>query len=192
MQTSQADSVTVWDLHTRVFHWSLVALFATVWFSADSLQTVHQWTGYGISTLLVFRLFWGLFGGEYARFRTFIFSPATTVMYLKNLSRGKALRYLGHNPAGAAMIFALLIDLVAIVLSGMSLAATDGTGPFATTFIASLDGNLLKNVHEVFANLMLLLIFGHVSGVILASRLHKENLIKAMLTGRKAKQLEEH
>jgi cytochrome b len=180
-------TVPVWDIGVRLFHWSLVALFAFSWFSADDFHKLHRWSGYTITALLGLRVLWGLVGTKYARFSDCIYAPAAIKDYLLSLSRGQPRHYLGHNPAGGAMVIALLLSLSLLALSGMSLAAADGHGPLAGTFVATFSEHDMEEVHEFFANLMLVLIGVHVTGVILSSRAHKENLVRAMVTGRKSR-----
>lgn len=185
---SRSATVPVWDIGVRLCHWSLVALFAFSWFSAEDSHTLHRWSGYTIATLIGLRVLWGLVGTKYARFSDFIYAPAAIKDYLLSLGRGQPRHYLGHNPAGGAMVIALLLSLSLLALSGMSLAAAEGHGPLAGTFVAGLAEHDLEDIHEFFANLLLALIGLHVGGVILSSRAHKENLVRAMLTGRKSRQ----
>ncbi len=167
-------TVKVWDPLVRIFHWSLVASFALAWISADEWDDLHIWAGYAAAGLIAFRLLWGLFGPRYARFRQFVRSPGAVVAYFKDFLIGRERRYLGHNPAGGAMIVALIVSLAALCLTG---------------WMYSLDmfwgSDWLEEVHEVLANLLLVLVGLHVAGVILASLKHHENLVRAMVTGRK-------
>ena len=101
--------IKVWDLPLRIFHWLLVTAFFVAYFTEDDLLTVHVWAGYLVAGLLVFRIVWGFIGNEYARFSQFLCSPMLSIAYLKDLMQAKAKRYIGHNPAGAAMIVLLLL-----------------------------------------------------------------------------------
>ena len=181
--------INVWDPLIRVFHWALVFFFFLAYVTEDDWVTIHSYAGYSIALLIIFRLLWGFIGTRHARFNDFITSPAEVIIYLKRLISGKAKRYIGHNPAGAAMILALLASLSLTVFTGISLYATEGYGPLAETFMASFSGDWLEEIHEFFANFTLLLIVGHVCGVLVSSLLHRENLIKAMITGKKYKDL---
>jgi cytochrome b len=118
MKAGPAGKVRVWDPLIRVFHWGLVAAFATVWLTADELQYVHEFAGYTVAGLVAFRLVWGLVGSRYARFARFLKGPGETLAYLGDMTRGRERRYLGHNPAGAAMVMALLVKLSGTVTSG--------------------------------------------------------------------------
>lgn len=196
--------VRVWDPLIRVFHWSLVAAFAVAWLSADELDTVHEVTGYLVAGLVAFRLVWGLVGSRYARFSQFLKGPSATVAYVGDMIRGKERRYLGHNPAGAAMIVALLISLSGTAFTGWLIAEPGRVAllpdlpQIVTPAYADFDGDdddengargeaegALEEVHEALANLMLLLVALHVAGVVLASFRHRENLARAMFTGKK-------
>jgi cytochrome b len=108
-----SDRVRVWDPLVRVFHWSLVGAFAVAWLTADELQPVHEIAGYVVAGFVAFRLVWGVVGSRYARFAQFLRGPSATLAYLGDAARGRERRYLGHNPAGAAMMVALLVTLSA-------------------------------------------------------------------------------
>jgi len=178
-------TLRVWDPLVRIFHWSLVGFFAIAWATAEEIQFLHEWSGYAIVALVGFRLVWGLIGTRYARFSDFIYRPSRVKAYLKDLFRGRARHYVGHNPAGGLMVIVLLIGLAMLTFSGMALVAIDGEGPLAATWVAGLSEHLVKEVHEFFANLLLLLVGVHVAGVLVSSLLHRENLVRAMITGRK-------
>ena len=160
----------VWDLFVRTFHWSLVTAFAVGWATAESLPALHRQIGYFIAVLIALRLLWGLIGTREARFRAFLAPPAEVVAYLRSLLSGRPARYLGHNPAGGWMIVALLGALATTVATGWALEN---------------GGHWLEDVHEFAAQLTLALVVVHIGGVLIASLLHNENLVAAMLTGRK-------
>lgn len=167
-------SVKVWDPFLRLFHWALVVSFAVAWVSAESLETLHNWAGYAAGALIVFRLAWGLVGPKYARFSRFAPSPRKTAQYLKDMAAGREKRYLGHNPAGAVMIFALLAAMGVTVTCGWLLTVGGAGG-----------SEWLEGLHEGAANLLLVLVLLHICGVMFSSVRHKENLAKAMWSGRK-------
>ncbi len=192
--------VRVWDPLVRVFHWSLVAAFAVAWLSAEELDTVHEIAGYVVAGLVAFRLIWGLVGSRYARFAQFLKGPRATLTYIGDMTRGRERRYLGHNPAGAAMIVALLIALSGTAFTGWLLEEPDRVAmlPAMPQIVAPAfaggdndgdhgegGGGFVKETHEVLANLLLLLVALHVAGVVLASFRHDENLARAMVTGEK-------
>ena len=178
------DLIKVWDLPLRIFHWLLVAGFFIAYLTEEDLLTIHVWAGYLVSGLLIFRLIWGFIGNEYAQFSSFLVKPRLSIAYVKDLIGFKAKRFLGHNPAGAAMIFLLLISLVMTTLTGLAVYGADqAAGPLAS--IGSVNEKLWEELHEFFANATLVLVFVHVAGVALESFLHRENLLKAMVNGYK-------
>lgn len=131
--------VYVWDKFIRVFHWSLVALFIISYLTGDELQFIHTWSGYSITVLIFARLGWGFIGSKYARFSEFVQTPKKVMAYLKQIASGKPKRYLGHNPAGGAMVVAILVALAGTTFSGMKLLAIEeGEGPFAQSTTISL------------------------------------------------------
>jgi cytochrome b len=186
---SSDKEVVVWDPLVRVFHWSLVASFVVVYLSGEGeVLGLHAWSGYLIGGLILFRLLWGMVGPRYARFADFIFTPATILAYGRNLIRGKAQRYLGHNPLGGAMVFALLLMLTLATVTGIALyGATEAAGPLAGMLhgTGGWFGEVLEEVHEFFSNITLILVAFHIGGVLVSSLLHRENLVRAMITGRK-------
>jgi cytochrome b len=170
----ESATVKVWDPLIRLFHWSLVASFAVAWISADEWDDLHNWAGYAAAALIAFRLVWGLMGPRYARFSQFVRSPGAIAAYLRDLLAGREARHLGHNPAGGIMILLLIAGLAALCLTG-----------WMQTVDAFWGEDWVEEVHEVLANLLLVLVGLHVAGVALASLKHRENLVRAMVTGRK-------
>ena len=201
MTDPHTTEMTVWDPWVRLFHWMLVAAFTLAYFTQEGpfekllenidgawLQLIHVWSGYVIVGLLIFRLFWGFAGSRYARFSDFVYHPREIFAYARDVLMLRARRYLGHNPAGGAMIIALLLSLTITVIAGLMLYGADkGMGPLAGLLMNSSDGliDTAKEVHEFFANFTLILVVGHLTGVIWESLLHRENLAHAMVTGRK-------
>lgn len=184
-QQRHSQSINVWDPYVRVFHWSLVFFFTLAFITEDDWLRLHSFAGYTLTGLIIFRVCWGLIGSRYARFSSFVFSPSSITAYLKSLLTTHPKHYLGHNPAGGAMILLMLLTLSLTAFTGMATLATEGLGPLAGTFISQWSEDLLEESHEFFANSMLFLVFIHVAGVLVSSVLHRENLILAMLTGRK-------
>jgi cytochrome b len=204
------NEIKVWDPLVRIFHWSLVATFIIAWLTADEESRLHELAGYAVLGLVLVRIVWGLIGTRYARFSDFVHRPSTVLSYAREMLIGKPKNYLGHNPLGGMMVLALLVSLLAAGVTGLALqGAEQGTGPFASlaagttvtmpSMIAKAvandddeDGNgekeneeLWEELHKFFANLTLLLAVLHIAGVIIVSLVHRENLVRAMLTGRK-------
>ncbi len=126
--------VNVWDPIVRIGHWTLVIAFFTAYFTEDDLMDVHTWAGYTVAAVVLIRIIWGLVGTRHARFSDFIYAPGKVFAYLKNLLARKPQHYIGHNPAGGAMVIALLISLAATTFTGMKLLAVEeNEGPFAVT-----------------------------------------------------------
>ena len=177
--------IKVWDLPLRIFHWLLVAGFFVAYLTEDELLTIHVCAGYLVFGLLLFRLAWGFIGNEYARFSNFLCSPVKSVVYVKDVLALKAKRYLGHNPAGAAMIMLLLVSLLMTSITGFAIYGADqGAGPLVN-IVGSSNEKLWEEVHELFANFTLVLVFVHIIGVGVESFMHRENLAKAMWHGYK-------
>ncbi len=165
-------TVKVWDPFIRVFHWSLVTLFVLAYVTGDTAEKVHIAAGYAIIGLLALRIIWGFVGPRHARFADFVTSPREALGYLRDTLRLRARRYLGHNPAGGLMIIALMLML----------AGTGATGYLLTTDVF-WGSKTIEEIHEVLANATIALIALHVLGVLVASFGHRENLVKAMVTG---------
>jgi cytochrome b len=182
---NQTQKINVWDPLVRLFHWTLVGAFIVAFLTEDEWMTLHSYAGYIIAGLLLFRIVWGLIGPRYARFSDFVKSPSNVIAYLKDLTKFRAQRYIGHNPAGGAMIVALLLSLIATTVTGLLAYGSIGSGPLVDLFTAqtSYGSEWLEEIHEFFANFTLLLVVVHVGGVVFESLFHKENLIRAMFTG---------
>jgi len=175
----------VWDPLIRLFHWSLVFFFFLAYLLESSRLALHSHAGYTVALLVLFRLLWGLIGTCHARFENFLTRPGKAINYCMQLLAGSAAATTGHNPAGAMMILFLLTSLSITALSGISMFAVQGSGPLANTIVANWPGNVLQDVHALFSDITLLLIIVHVIGVLITSRLHKQNLTRAMITGKK-------
>ena len=170
----QDGKIRVWDPLVRIFHWSLVGGFAVAYITADEWDKAHELVGYIIAGLIAFRLFWGLVGSRHARFSDFLYRPSTIVAFIKDSLAMKGKRYVGHNPAGGAMVVALLLAIVGIAATG-----------YMMTLDMFWGAEWVEDAHEILVNGTLLLIILHVVGVILASFEHKENLVRSMITGLK-------
>lgn len=184
------NSIKVWDIFVRVFHWLLVLAFTLAYLTEDDFLLLHSWAGYTVFTLIGLRLIWGVIGTRHARFSDFVYRPQTVKTFIKQTFKFRAKRYLGHNPAGGAMIVLLLISLLMVTSTGMAVyGAAENAGPLAA-WLANSSGlfqDVLEETHEFFANFTVLLIFIHVAGVIVESLIHGENLILSMFNGYKRK-----
>lgn len=177
----------IWDLPTRLFHWTLALSFAGAWLTSESDQwlSVHVFLGYLMAGLVGFRVIWGLVGTHYARFAAFWFSPQDALVYLRQVLAGRAERHIGHNPTGSvAIYFLLLLTLVVGVTGFVTLGAEEQQG-LALSWMGIAQSRTFKKLHEFAAIAMLLLVIGHVAGVVVESLLHKENLARSMITGTK-------
>ena len=186
----QQSEIKVWDIFVRVFHWGLVGAFAIAFVTEDDFLRLHVLAGYTIVVLLAIRLIWGFIGTRHARFSTFVRSPRVVLAYLKDRLLLRARRYIGHNPAGGAMILALFVSLFMTLVSGLALLGVEeNAGPLAFSLGWAGDqfADVIEETHEFFTNFTLLLILIHVGGVLVESLFHKENLVRAMWTGMKRK-----
>ena len=174
------EKILVWDLPTRIGHWLLASAFIVSYLSGDSEEwrLVHVTAGFAMAGVLVFRLFWGMAGTRYARFKSFLFSPRQVFAYLGSLLKGKPEHWVGHNPAGSYAIYALILLGIAVVGSGWAVYADVG-------------GEWLEEVHDALSYGMLGVVGLHVAGVAVSSRLHRENLVRSMITGYKQGKREE-
>ena len=168
-------TIAVWDPIVRLFHWSLVAAMAWELF-AEAGTKAHTWVGYFILALLALRIVWGFVGTRHARFTDFVRSPTSVLMYMASVAANRPRQYIGHNPAGGWMVIVLMATIAATGISGWAMK-TD----------ALWGEEWIEELHEALANGMYLLIAIHVAGVVIASVQHRENLVRAMFTGRKPK-----
>ena len=212
---SEGSEIRVWDPFVRIFHWLLLASFAVAYISEGEPLVVHTWAGYVAAALIGLRIVWGGIGPKHARFTDFVYRPSTVVGYTRDLLSRRSKRYIGHSPAGGAMILLLLASIAGTAFTGMAtLAEKENAGPLAPVFgrQALLDGpthglalvaparadegdayegrgdrkrSAFREVHEFFANLTLFLACFHFAGVVFASFAHRENLVRSMVTGRK-------
>lgn len=173
--SAAAHKVLVWDAPVRVAHWLMALSFFGAYLTAESerWRLLHVTLGYTMAALVLFRIVWGLVGTRHARFSNFVRGPKAALRYLGSLVSGKPEHHTGHNPAGALAILALLALALGTAASGWALYNEIG-------------GDVLEEVHEVLANSMLALVGVHVAAVLLSSWLHRENLVGAMISGRKA------
>ena len=167
--------ILVWDVPTRVFHWLLVLSFSGAFLTAETerYRDIHVVLGYTLLGLIAFRLVWGFFGTRYAKFRSFLFKPREIVAYSISLLKGKPPHYVGHNPAGSVAIW-LLLTLG--ILSGVS----------GVILFQDIGGDVMEGLHEATSNAMLAIVFIHIAGVVVNSLMHRENLVRSMVSGIKS------
>jgi cytochrome b len=200
MMMTAKEGIKVWDIAIRTFHWSLVVLYMVSYLTGEDESDLHNYAGYAVLGLIAFRVVWGLIGTRHARFTDFIYGPGKTLEYARSLLKMRPAHYLGHNPLGGWMAIALLVSLFITCWSGMEYIGSKGEGPLAVNSgivisAAMANGDedegygegdeFWEEIHEVSANLSLLLVLLHIIGVIVASLVHRENLVKAMVTGYK-------
>ena len=173
-QTQQKQSVLVWDLPVRVFHWLLFVSFAGAWLTAESeaQQMIHYAFGYTACALVLFRILWGLIGTRYARFTQFIKGPSNTTHHIKSLLNRQPEHQLGHNPAGAVAMVLLMVLILLLGLTGYWI-------------VKDLLSELVGEAHEIIASMAMAVVTIHIAAAILMSFFQKENLIKSMVTGMK-------
>lgn len=184
----QTDSIRVWDLPTRLFHWLLAGAIIGSVVTAQiggNAMTWHFRCGFTIASLLLFRLVWGFVGGRWSRFASFIYSPGTVMQYLKG--QGRPEHAIGHNPLGAASVFAMLVVLMAQVSTGVfSDDEIAAVGPFAK-FVSNATVSLATTYHKSYGKFLLLaLIVLHLGAILYYYLVQRQNLVKPMLTGDKA------
>jgi cytochrome b len=167
-------TILVWDVPTRIFHWLLVVCFAGAWLTSESerLQMIHYAFGYSAVALILFRLVWGLAGTKYARFTQFIRGPKEIISHFNGVLRGHQHSTPGHNPAGGIVMIGLMLVILLIGLTGY-------------WSVKEFLGDFMSGAHEVVSSLALALVIIHIAAAVLMSVLQKENLVRAMVTGKK-------
>ncbi|WP_299437443.1 cytochrome b/b6 domain-containing protein [uncultured Rhodospira sp.] len=213
--TETRSMMQVWDPVVRIGHWVLVGGFLICYLTEGEPEWLHNNVGYLVAITVILRLVWGFIGPKHARFSDFVRGPGAALGYLRDELSGKAKRFIGHNPAGGLMALALLASLGATTYTGMAMLAEEGEGPLASVMgptaqvavvgpaLADEDeheeygehggetgghgeaGEQWEEIHEFFANTTLVLMALHILGVIASSTAHRENLVRAMIDGRK-------
>ncbi|MCW1995101.1 cytochrome b [Bradyrhizobium diazoefficiens] len=167
-------TIAVWDLPLRLWHWALAICVLAAWFTPTVFDRLHRIVGYTVLGLLAFRLVWGFWGSRYSRFRMVGVRLSAAPGYLWNLRRGMTGRYIGLNPAGTLMLVALLASLAVSTITGaMSVTVTF----FGVWWV--------EDAHHYSSDAVIVLVVLHVVGVVLMGILQRENLTRAMITGRK-------
>jgi cytochrome b len=186
----ESKRVRVWDVPVRLFHWTLVVLLVTSYFSgraAGDWMKLHFWSGYAILTLLLFRIAWGFVGSTTARFAHFVTGPRAWFGYLKDFATGRRTYDVGHNPVGGIMVVVLIFAVLAQAVAGLFSADTDmGTvnGPLANV-IADKWVDRLTAFHKYWVNVLICLAALHILAAVAYLVLKRQNLIGSMFTGHK-------
>jgi cytochrome b len=166
--------VPVWDLAVRVLHWSLVLTVVAAWLTRHSPGRWHEWLGYATLAIVAARIGWGFLGSGHARFADFVRPAGTTVGYARDVFSAREARYVGHNPLGGWMVLALLTMVALVGFTGW-LYTTDRYWGIAW----------VEELHSTLSDLLFLFVALHILGVVFTSVRHRENLVAAMLHGRK-------
>jgi cytochrome b len=179
-------AVRVWDLPTRSFHWSLVLLMIFSFVTAKVGGNWMRWhflSGYAILSLISFRVLWGFFGGRYARFRSFLFSPMQILQYVRGAPN--AVKTLGHNPMGSLSVFALIGFVGLQATTGLfSNDDISEEGPLVR-FISNATSNWFTSIHHLNEKVLIVLVVTHIAAVLFYLLRKRENLIVPMLSGDK-------
>ena len=184
---AESRSVKVWDGPVRLFHWLLVPLICFSWWSGEEhYMEWHRLSGYAILALLVFRIFWGLAGSRTARFGQFLRGPAAVAAYARTLTARDKTEADGHNPLGGWSVALMLLALVAMVVAGLFAVDIDGfeSGPLAV-FVSFDQGRAAAEWHETIFNVILALVALHLAAILFYLIWKRQNLISAMIHGRR-------
>ena len=180
--------ILVWDWTIRLFHWTLAGLVAALWWTAEeNMMDWHQRAGLAVLGLLVFRIYWGVFGSRTAKFNQFIKGPRAILAYLGKLTQRPYKPAFGHNPVGALSVMALLVLLITQVVFGLFAVDVDGieSGPLAR-FVDFDRGRWFAEMHELTFNILMVFIILHLLAVAVYAVVLKTNLVRPMVTGRRA------
>jgi cytochrome b len=179
-------TVLVWDWPVRLFHWSAAALLPALYLTWRwNWMEWHALAGDALLALLLFRLLWGVFGSDSARFAAFLTSPLAAVRHLAHLSRSQPDIHAGHNPAGGWMVAAMLALLLAETLTGLYvLNDVANEGPFTELIPAGI-ANAIAALHAILWNILLALVALHVLAILSYAAVLRQDLVRPMLTGRK-------
>ncbi len=180
--------IVVWDLPTRLFHWLIVVLVFTCVVTGKigvDWLNVHMICGYGVLTLLLFRLSWGFVGGYHARFANFVRSPVTVVQYAANMMRKDGPRHLGHNPLGGWSVMAMLGALLLQASTGLFTNDDIFTEGPLYPLVSKAASDFLTRIHRFNADIIGVLVAIHILAILFYLVVKRENLIKPMITGTK-------
>jgi cytochrome b len=181
-------SIQVWDIPTRLFHWILVGLLIFSYITGKiglTAMRYHEWSGFAILVLVVFRLVWGFIGGQHSRFSNFVKGPAAVIQYASSLLRKDSKPHIGHNPLGGWSILAMLISL--LIQVGTGLFANDDIlteGPLYA-MVSKQTSDWLTGIHHLNQKLLIVLVLIHIAAVFYYLIAKRQNLIKPMISGNK-------
>lgn len=174
-------SVRVWDPLVRIVHWTLAMTVALGWATTvPALSAWHVTVGYGALALVGVRVVWGFGGPRFARFAHFVRSPRATWAYAADVVRGRARRHLGHNPLGAWMVIAFFACIAGLAATGWLYSTDEFWGD-----------RTVERIHAALAWAIVVLAALHIAGVVVTGIVHHENLVAAMLHGRKRERAED-
>ena len=188
IQDNEMLTTTVWDIPVRIGHWAITALFVVAYFTGEDeglIFRVHLYTGYLILLIVLYRIAWGVIGGEHARFVNFIRPWADVKAHLESVLRLSPPACLGHNPTGGWMIILMLVTLILVVMTGMMAAVGESVSIPFFNGLPRYVAKAAEEVHEGAANVMMVMVGIHIIGVLVESLLSGENLIRSMINGRK-------
>lgn len=186
-QDTEADRILVWDIPTRLIHWLIVVSFALSWWSAEMREMEwHYRSGMAMLFLVLFRLLWGIFGSRPSRFASFVRGPFAVLAYARTLFRRDHHPLPSHNPLGGWSAMALLTFLLAQVILGLFSVDTDGIESGPLSWLVDFEsGRAAAEFHEWGFDLLLILTGLHIAAVLFYVFYKRENLILAMISGRK-------
>jgi len=179
--------IKVWDPFVRLFHWGLVGSFLGAWYVRHTDYSLHLTLGYVVAGLVLFRLVWGFAGTYHARFSSFVRGPFATLAYMRNRLLGRSGHYTGHNPAGAAMIVAFLLVFIVLTASGVALDSAENRAGLLGQYRLYPYLASLHTIHTLANSFAFVLTALHLLGVMSESIASRQNLVHAMITGRKHK-----
>jgi cytochrome b len=180
-----AAEIRVWDWPVRLTHWLFVFCLALSWWSAEQRQMEwHRYSGYALLGLLIFRVYWGFAGSSSARFSTFLRGPGSVISYLRDAREHH--REAGHNPLGGWSVAAMLTLMLAQVLIGLFVSDVDGLESGPLSHLVSFEASrALAEIHEIVFNVILGLAALHIAAILFYLLAKRDNLIVAMLTGKR-------
>ncbi len=181
--------IRVWDLPTRMFHWSIVALFIVSWVSAEiggTAMQYHLWSGYAILALVLFRVLWGVVGSETTRFAHFVRGPKTVMAHTRAFFKsGYRSTAIGHNALGGWSVLLMLFALALQTTTGLFANDDIATEGPLYHLVSKATSDLISQIHSGAFNVLLALVAIHIAAIVFYRVVHHEDLLTPMLTGDK-------